>query len=70
MDVFQALFLVAERQHGLITRAQALVKGLTAGTIRGRLKAGASERVHAAVYRVAGSGRTWKQSLMAACWQA
>jgi very-short-patch-repair endonuclease len=67
VDVFQALLFVAERQHGLITRAQALRKGLTAGAIRGRLKAGTWERVHAAVYRVTGSSRTWKQSLMAAC---
>jgi very-short-patch-repair endonuclease len=67
VDVFQALLFVAERQHGLITRAQAMSKGLTAGAIRGRLKAGAWERVHAAVYRVTGSARTWKQSLMAAC---
>jgi very-short-patch-repair endonuclease len=67
VDVLQALLLVAERQHGLITRAQALAKGLGAGAIRGRLTSGAWERVHAAVYRVAGSGRTWKQSLMAAC---
>lgn len=67
VDVLQALLLVAERQHGLITRAQALAKGLAAGAIRGRLRAGAWERGHAAVYRVAGSGRTWKQSLMASC---
>src|SRR5439155_8071329 len=65
VDVFQALLLVAERQHGLVTRAQAMAKGLTAGAIRGRLNAGAWERVHAAVYLVAGSGKTWKQSLMA-----
>jgi hypothetical protein len=67
VDVFRALLLVAESQHGLMTRAQALAKGLTAGAIRGRLNAGAWERVHAAVYRVAGSRRTWKQLLMAAC---
>jgi hypothetical protein len=67
VELFQALLFVAERQHGLITRAQALSKGLTAGAIRGRLKAGAWERVHTAVYRVTGSRRTWRQSLMAAC---
>jgi very-short-patch-repair endonuclease len=67
VDLFQALILIAEKQHGLITRAQALSKGLTDDSIRGRLRAGIWERVHAAVYRVAGSRRTWRQSLLAAC---
>lgn len=67
MDLLQALLFIAERQHGLITRAQALSKGLTIEGIRGRLRTGLWEKVHAGIYRVAGSRKTWKQALMAAC---
>lgn len=55
----------ATRQHGVITRAQLRESGITAAAIRWRTRTGDLEEVLPAVYRMAGSPRTWEQRLMA-----
>jgi predicted transcriptional regulator of viral defense system len=62
----QNIHSIAQKQHGLLTRAQALVCGLSDGDIRGRLNAGIWLRVYAGVYRVAGSRVTHEQAVLAA----
>jgi very-short-patch-repair endonuclease len=57
---------VARRQHGLITRGQALAV-LPRWTLDRRLKARALEPVRRGVYRIAGVPETWEQQLLAAC---
>jgi very-short-patch-repair endonuclease len=56
----------ARRQHGLVTRAQAL-SVLTPWTLERRLKARALEPVRRGVYRIAGVPESWEQQLLAAC---
>lgn len=58
---------LAARQQGVATRRQALAAGMTRHQIDRLLSAGDLERVYNGVYRVAGSPRTWKQCVMAAC---
>ncbi|MGH2954830.1 MAG: type IV toxin-antitoxin system AbiEi family antitoxin domain-containing protein [Solirubrobacterales bacterium] len=43
---------IASAQHGVVTRAEALVAGVTAAELRQRLYTGALLRVHRGVYRV------------------
>jgi len=62
----QSMHSLAQRQHGVLTRAQARAAGLSDGDIRGRLKAGIWLRVYAGVYRVAGSRVTHDQAVLAA----
>lgn len=57
---------IARRQHGLVTREQALRAGVTAKVVQGLLDRGHWERVHRGVYRVAGTPRTSLQRLLAA----
>ena len=59
---------LAERQHGLITREQALTSGMTSNQIGARLRRGAWDRVARNVYRMPGSVPTWEQRLLAAVW--
>ena len=54
------------RQHYVVARDQLLEFG-TARQIEHRLAKGRLERVHEAVYRVAGSPETWHQQLLGAC---
>lgn len=56
---------LAERQHGLITRAQAIEAGLSPAAIRHRLESGRWHLVRGGVYRLPGSPRTWHQRLLA-----
>ena len=63
----QNIHLIAQKQHGLLTREQILACGLSDGDIRGRLKAGIWQRAYAGVYRVAGSRQTREQAVLAAC---
>ena len=65
MDADRAIAALAERQHGLVTRPQALERGLTESAIGRRLAAGRWKRVHSGVYRLAGAERTWEQELRA-----
>jgi hypothetical protein len=63
----QSTSSLAQKQHGLLTRAQALGYGLSDSAIRARLDTGIWQRVHPGVYRVAGSRRTHEQAVLAAC---
>jgi predicted transcriptional regulator of viral defense system len=58
---------LAAEQHGVFTREQARACGLTEGQIRVRLDSGRWERLHPAVYRLAGARATPRQALVAAC---
>jgi very-short-patch-repair endonuclease len=55
------------RQHGLITRRQALDAGLSSRSIDHRVAAGFWERAHRGVYRLSGAPSTWQQRVLAAC---
>jgi len=59
--------MVAARQHGLLSRKQALDVGMTPGQLKGLLKRGSWIRTLPSVYRVAAAPETWRQPLMAAC---
>jgi hypothetical protein len=56
---------VAERHHGVFTRAEAAAVGVGGAALSRAVAAGRFERVGRGVYRVAGSVRTWRQSLYA-----
>jgi very-short-patch-repair endonuclease len=57
---------LAERQHSVIGREQALAHGMTTRQIEGLLRAGRWAIAGRAVYRISGSVRTWEQRLFAA----
>ena len=57
---------LAGRQHGLLTRTQAIAAGLSEAEIGGRLRSGRWYSVHRGVYAMAGAPRTAAQSLLAA----
>lgn len=60
------LLEVAAKQHGLLTRAQALAVGLSDDQIQRRVATGQWQRVHPRVYRIHGAPRTWLSDLQAA----
>ena len=60
-DSMARALAVAQRQHALITRAQALELGVHRRTIARLLQAGRLEVASRGVYRVGGSTRTWEQ---------
>ena len=62
----ETIEVLAERQHGLIARGQALAHGMSPGRIDARVRAGRWEPAARAVYRIPGSVRTWEQRLLAA----
>jgi hypothetical protein len=55
----------AERQHGVVTLAQALEVGLTGRQVEHRVETGRWIRLGEGVYALAGSPRSWEQRLMA-----
>ena len=59
--------VVAGTQFGVLSRQQMFACGASSSGIARRLANGKLETVHTGVYRVTGFGRTWEQSLMAAC---
>jgi hypothetical protein len=61
---------IAERQHGVITHAQALAQGLTDTQIAFRISSGAWERVHRGIYRLRGSAFTFEGRTLAAVFAA
>jgi very-short-patch-repair endonuclease len=63
------LFSVARRQHGLVTRSQAL-EVMSANTLERRVRARRLEPVRRGVYRVAGAPESWEQQVLAACLSA
>ena len=58
---------LAERQHGVFSRAQVRDAGIHPRAIDRRISTGDWESVDHAVYRVAGTPPSWRQRLMAAC---
>lgn len=66
---FDALARLAVRQHGLVTRPQALRAGLTPAMIAQRLSSAVWYRVHPGVYSVAGpvGGDAPERALLGAC---
>ena len=57
---------MAEGQHGLITRSQALGLGASEDMIEHRLRAGRWQLTTGRVFRVAGVPRSWQQHLLVA----
>jgi very-short-patch-repair endonuclease len=57
----------AERQHGVLSRTQAIEAGMHASAVERRLRTRQWESVDYGVYRVAGTPPSWRQRLMAAC---
>jgi hypothetical protein len=57
---------VAAKQHGIVTRLQALAAGHTTRSIGLRLASGYFAEVHPSVYRIGGSTKTWESGLAAA----
>ncbi|HEX2047261.1 MAG TPA: type IV toxin-antitoxin system AbiEi family antitoxin domain-containing protein [Acidimicrobiales bacterium] len=60
------IVVVAEKQHGVFTLAQARDAGFTRSAIRHRLASGYWEPTPERVLRVRGSPRTWEQRVVAA----
>lgn len=58
---------LATRQHGVLSRSQAISCGASRTVIQRRVSTGRWERVHPGVYRLAGVPQSWRQSLTAAC---
>ena len=58
---------IAARQHGLITRRQALEVGFTADSIQSRRRSGRWVTVEVGVYRLRGAPATWKSRVLALC---
>jgi len=70
MDAEHSVSLLAETQHGLITRRQALELGLSERAVDRRLASGRWEPVFRGVFRLAGTERTWRQRVEAGCLKA
>ena len=58
---------IAARQHGLITRRQALGVGFTADAIQSRRRSGRWVTVEVGVYRLRGAPPSWKARVLALC---
>lgn len=58
---------IASKQYGLISRQQALQAGVSIDSIKHRLATARWERVLPRVYAIAGSARSWRRALLAAC---
>jgi len=67
MDAARSIHRQASRQHGLVSRQQALALGVSDDAIGWRIRTGEWERVHRGVFRIVGAPATWQQQLMAAC---
>jgi hypothetical protein len=63
---FGQLGTIAQRQHGLVDREQAL-GAVRRGALEHALRSGHLERVRRGVYRFAGTPETWEQQVLAAC---
>ena len=68
MDRVAARFAV--HQKGLLIRSQAHEAGLSDEAIDHRIETGRWGRMHAGVYRVAGTQPGFEQGLLAACFAA
>jgi hypothetical protein len=65
MADMRRMHLLMRRQHGLITRSQALACGLTPRQIDGLLANGGWLLIRPEVYSLAGAPPTWEQSVLA-----
>src|SRR5260370_36829764 len=65
--VEQAILSLAGRQHGAISRQQALSLGLSSPAIVRRVSGGELVRLFPGVYRLAAAPCTWEQTVMAGC---
>lgn len=65
-DADTRLLGLAARQHGIVTRAQAIQMGLTKSMVETRVRRGRLERIHPGVYCVGGAPRTFEQKACAA----
>jgi very-short-patch-repair endonuclease len=63
----RALLALAQTQHGVLSRQQALCEGLSPSAIDRRLVTGQWVRVFQGAYRLAGVHPTWEQTVMAGC---
>src|ERR1051326_4053062 len=63
--MFDALIVLAEAQHGVISLAQAMEAGLSRKQIAGRVARGDLEVLFPGALRLAGSPRTFEQRIMA-----
>lgn len=61
---------LAERQHGVIARAQLVALGLGRGAIESRIRRGWLHPVHHGVYAVGYRNLSAREGWMAACWLA
>lgn len=66
MTADDSIAAYAQGQHGLITRPQALSRGLSSPAIGRRLSTGQFQRIHQGVYRLRGTPSSFGQQVMAA----
>lgn len=64
-DPLRRVTALAQRQHALVSRSQALDAGMSRRTIDRMLAAGVWERVARGVFRIAGAPRSWEQRALA-----
>jgi hypothetical protein len=69
-DLDRAVAALAESQHGLVTRSQALDQGLSGRAVRYRVVTGRWREPQRSVYALAGAPETWAQRLLAATFGA
>ena len=66
MDADRILADIASAQHSVVTRGQALDRGLSRAALEHRLAQGRLLRMHSGVYRLDGHPGSWHQTLTAA----
>ena len=66
-DAHRSAAALAEVQHGVISRWQALEQGMSRHAVAALVTGGTWEPMYRAVFRLAGSERTLEQTLTAAC---
>jgi very-short-patch-repair endonuclease len=67
VELDRKLARITEAHYGVFTREQAVGLGFSESACDRRVAVGAWESVHRGVYRLGGSGRTFEQSVLAAC---
>jgi very-short-patch-repair endonuclease len=66
-SIERRLVRLAERQHGLVTRQQALTTGMSERSLDRRVASARLHVIHPGVYRFPGTVRSWQQDVLAAC---
>ncbi|HEX7277467.1 MAG TPA: type IV toxin-antitoxin system AbiEi family antitoxin domain-containing protein [Acidimicrobiales bacterium] len=67
MELDAAIQRLAAKRHGIITRHELMLLGLTTDQIKRRIRLGLLIRLHAGVYAVAGAPQTFERRVVAAC---